>query len=40
MRMVVQYTRNTYNLQLDDEQKTMIPLSRQFEKELQELLGY
>ena len=37
---VVQYTRNTYNLQLDDEQKTMIPLSRQFEKELQALLGY
>ena len=37
---VVQYTRNTYNLQLDDEQKTMIPLSRQFEKELKDLLGY
>lgn len=37
---IIQYTRNTYNLQLDDEQKTMIPLSRQFEKELKDLLGY
>jgi len=39
-RRVIQYTRNSYNLQLDDEQQTMIPLSKQFEKELQELLGY
>jgi ABC-2 type transport system ATP-binding protein len=37
---VIQYTRNTYNLQLDDERKTVIPLSRQFEKELKDLLGY
>ena len=37
---VIQYTRNSYNLQLDDEQQTMIPLSKQFEKELQALLGY
>lgn len=40
VKSVIQYTRNSYNLQLNDEQQTMIPLSRQFEKELQALLGY
>jgi ABC-2 type transport system ATP-binding protein len=37
---VIQFTRNSYTLQLDDKQETMIPLSKQSEKELQELLGY
>jgi ABC-2 type transport system ATP-binding protein len=40
IKAVVQYTRNSYTLQLNDERETMIPLSRQSEKELQELLGY
>ena len=34
------FTRNSYTLQLDDEQGSMIPLSKQSEKELQALLGY
>lgn len=40
IRSVVQYTRNSYMLQLSDAQETLIPLSKQSEKELQELLGY
>lgn len=40
IRAVIQYTRNSYMLQLDDQQESMIPLSKQSEKELQELLGY
>jgi ABC-2 type transport system ATP-binding protein len=40
IKAVVQYTRSSYTLQLDDKQQTMIPLSKQSEKELQELLGY
>jgi hypothetical protein len=40
IKAVIQYTRNSYTLQLSDEHETMIPLSRQSEKELQELLGY
>ncbi len=40
IKSVVQFTRNSYTLQLDDKQETMIPLSKQSEKELQELLGY
>lgn len=40
IKAVIQYTRNSYTLQLDDPQETMIPLSKQCEKELQELLGY
>lgn len=40
IKAVIQYTRNSYTLQLSDERETMIPLSRQSEKELQELLGY
>lgn len=40
IRSVIQYTRNSFTLQLDDQQETMIPLSKQSEKELQELLGY
>jgi ABC-2 type transport system ATP-binding protein len=37
---VIQYTRNSYTLLLNDAQETMIPLSKQSEKELQALLGY
>lgn len=40
IRAVIQYTRNSYMLQLDDQQESMIPLSKQSEKALQELLGY
>jgi ABC-2 type transport system ATP-binding protein len=40
IKAVIQYTRNSYTLQLSDEQGTMIPLSKQSEKELQSLLGY
>ncbi len=40
IKAVIQYTRNSYMLQLDDPQESMIPLSKQSEKELQELLGY
>ncbi|HEU5379544.1 MAG TPA: ATP-binding cassette domain-containing protein [Ktedonobacteraceae bacterium] len=40
IRSVVQYTRNSYMLQLSDTQETLIPLSKQSEKELQALLGY
>jgi ABC-2 type transport system ATP-binding protein len=37
---VIQYSRNSYTLQLDDDRETMISLSKQPEKELQELLAY
>jgi ABC-2 type transport system ATP-binding protein len=40
IKAVIQYTRNSYTLQLSDPQETMIPLSKQCEKELQALLGY
>ena len=40
IRAVIQYTRNSYTLLLNDDNETMIPLSKQCEKELQELLGY
>ncbi len=40
IKAVVQYTRGSYLLLLDDQEETMIPLSRQSEKALQELLGY
>jgi ABC-2 type transport system ATP-binding protein len=40
IRAVIQYTRNSYTLLLNDAQETMIPLSKQSEKELQALLGY
>ncbi|HEY6406494.1 MAG TPA: LytTR family transcriptional regulator DNA-binding domain-containing protein, partial [Ktedonobacteraceae bacterium] len=40
IKAVIQFTRNSYTLQLDDQQETMIPLSKQSEKELQDLLGY
>jgi ABC-2 type transport system ATP-binding protein len=40
IKAVIQYTRNSYTLQLNDKQETMIPLSKQSEKELQDLLGY
>lgn len=40
IKAVIQYTRNSYMLQLNDKQETMIPLSKQSEKELKDLLGY
>ena len=40
IKAIIQYTRNSYTLQLNDKQETMIPLSKQSEKELQALLGY
>jgi ABC-2 type transport system ATP-binding protein len=40
VKAVIQYSRNTYMLQLSDKQGTSIPLSRQSEKDLQDLLGY
>ena len=40
IKSVIQYTRNSYTLQLSDSQETMIPLSKQSEKDLQALLGY
>ncbi len=40
IKAVIQYTRNSYTLLLNDDKETMIPLSKQCEKELQELLGY
>lgn len=40
IKAVIQFTRNSYSLQLDDKPRTMIPLSKQSEKDLQDLLGY
>jgi ABC-2 type transport system ATP-binding protein len=40
IKAVIQFTRNSYSLQLSDKQETIIPLSKQSEKELQGLLGY
>jgi ABC-2 type transport system ATP-binding protein len=40
IKAVIQFTRNSYTLLLNDAQETMIPLSKQSEKELQALLGY
>lgn len=40
IKAVIQYTRNSYTLQLNDAHATMVPLSKQYEKELQDLLGY
>jgi ABC-2 type transport system ATP-binding protein len=40
IKAVIQFTRNSYTLQLSDQAETMIPLSKQSEKELQDLLGY
>jgi ABC-2 type transport system ATP-binding protein len=40
IKAVIQYSRNSYTLQLNDERETVMPLSKQSEKELQELLGY
>ena len=40
IKAVIQFTRNSYTLQLDDARETTIPLSKQSEKELQALLGY
>ena len=40
IKAVIQFTRNSYTLKLNDREETMIPLSKQSEKELQELLNY
>nr|BBH94297.1 ABC transporter [Thermogemmatispora argillosa] len=40
IKAVIQFTRNSYTLQLDDPQEIMIPLSKQAERELQSLLDY
>jgi len=40
IKAVIQYTRTSYTLQLNDVKSTMVPLSKQYEKELQDLLGY
>ncbi len=40
IKAVIQFTRNSYSLQMDDEAGTMVPLSKQSEKELRDLLGY
>jgi ABC-2 type transport system ATP-binding protein len=40
IKAVIQYSRSSSMLQLDDQQESMIPLSKQSEKELQERLGY
>lgn len=37
---VIQYTRNSYSLQLDDGSAADIPMSKQSERALQDLLGY
>jgi ABC-2 type transport system ATP-binding protein len=37
---VIQYSRNSYLLQLDDAAESSIPLSRQSERALQNMLGY
>jgi ABC-2 type transport system ATP-binding protein len=37
---VIQYTRNSYSLQLDDGSQADIPMSKQSERALQDLLGY
>jgi len=37
---VIQYTRNSYSLQLDDGSHADIPLSKQSERTLHDLLGY
>ncbi|HZU75576.1 MAG TPA: LytTR family transcriptional regulator DNA-binding domain-containing protein [Dehalococcoidia bacterium] len=40
VKAVIQFSRNSYLLQLDDTSGSSIPLSRQSEKALQDLLGY
>jgi ABC-2 type transport system ATP-binding protein len=40
IKAVIRFTRNSFTLLLNDGQDTMIPLSKQSEKELQDLLGY
>ncbi len=40
IRAVIQFTRNSYSLQLDDTEATLIPLSKQSEKALQAMLDY
>ena len=40
IKSVIQYTRNSYTMQLNDAEETLIPLSKQSERELQDLLGY
>jgi ABC-2 type transport system ATP-binding protein len=40
IKAIIQYTRDSYTLQLNDAHSTMVPLSKQYQKELQDLLGY
>ncbi len=40
IKAVIQYTRNSYTLLLNDPEETMIPLSKQCERDLQALLNY
>lgn len=40
IKAIIQYTRDSYTLQLNDIHSTMVPLSKQYEKELKDLLGY
>lgn len=40
IKAIIQYTRDSYTLQLNDIHSTMVPLSKQYQKELQDLLGY
>jgi ABC-2 type transport system ATP-binding protein len=40
IKAVIHYTRDSYTLQLNDVHSTMVPLSKQYEKDLQNLLGY
>lgn len=40
IKAIIQYTRDSYTLQLNDAQSAMVPLSKQYQKELQDLLGY
>ena len=40
IKAVIHYTRDSYTLQLNDAHSTMVPLSKQYEKDLQHLLGY
>jgi ABC-2 type transport system ATP-binding protein len=40
VKEVIPYTRNSYSLRLDDDDRTEIPLSKSAARELRELLGY
>ena len=40
IKAVIQFTRSSYILVLNDPDETRVPLSKQAERELQALLGY